>query len=324
MLVNTVLGAVDSADLGQTLMHEHISTADWSLRVASGADYFRPREVADRAVLQFNRAKEQGVSTIVDGTPLNMGRDIELIREVSERTGLNFVASTGFYYLEEPYLAWGSEEKLRRTLTRECEQGIAATGIRPGIMKAACGHDGVTPTMERSLRVVATVAAEQGLPVFVHHEPGPEASERIIDIFEGCGAHPEQLILGHSGDTNDLDHLERMARRGCHLGMDRFGYAIGEYAAPDDLDNRVRTIVELHRRGLGDQLMLSHDLITFVGLSSDWQDFADAPEIPDPDFTFIHARVLPMLGEAGLTEADLVGLMVDNPRRIFEGAAAVG
>ncbi|WP_272818788.1 hypothetical protein [Prescottella equi] len=101
MPVNTVRGPIDRSQLGQTLIHEHIVTADWSMRMAFGENYYEHDVIVERAVAQFLRARESGVRTVVDGTPVNMGRDIGLIREVSERTGLEFVVSSGFYYQEE-------------------------------------------------------------------------------------------------------------------------------------------------------------------------------------------------------------------------------
>ena len=35
-MINTVLGPVSTDALGQTLMHEHITCADWSMRMAFG------------------------------------------------------------------------------------------------------------------------------------------------------------------------------------------------------------------------------------------------------------------------------------------------
>ncbi|MFS3126894.1 phosphotriesterase [Nocardioides sp. Bht2] len=320
MQVATVLGTVDSTDLGQTLMHEHISSADWALRMNLGDRYYRHQEVADRAVAQFRRAREVGVRTVLDGTPPSIGRDVALIREVAERSGVNFIASSGFYFHEETYLRWGNSDGLYELLSSECADGIGSTGIRAGAMKAACADHGVTPTLERGFSVIGRVAAEQGVPVFVHHHPSEGDGQTICDIFEASGASSDQLILGHAGDSNDLDYLEGLLARGCYLGLDRFGYATMPKAS-NGLAERIATLAELCRRGFSSQLLLSHDLATFVGLSLDWQEFADGPEFPDVDFTFIHRTVLPLAQEAGVDADTLRSILADNPRRIFEAAA---
>lgn len=321
MQIQSVLGPIDSRDLGQTLAHEHISTADWALRMNWGGRYYQHQEVADRAVLQFRRAYDCGVRTVVDGTPPSIGRDVALIREVAERTGLNFIASSGFYFHEETYLRWGNLDSLYDVLSRECAVGIGDTDIRAGIMKAACADHGVTETLERAFGLIGRVAAEQQVPVFVHHHPADQNGQEICDIFEAAGARPEQLIIGHAGDTNDLDYLEGLIARGCYLGMDRFGYSTTT-PTTNELAHRIATIVELCRRGHSAQLLLSHDLATFVGLSPDWQTFADGSVIPDVDFTFVHTTVLPALERAGLGSAQLASFLTDNPRRLFESSAA--
>jgi len=80
MMIQGVLGPIDTAELGQTLMHEHITCADWSMRMNFGARFFEFDQVAEIAAGQLGKAKALGVRTVVDGTPVNLGRDIRLIR----------------------------------------------------------------------------------------------------------------------------------------------------------------------------------------------------------------------------------------------------
>lgn len=121
--------------------------------------------------------------------------------------------------------------------------------------------------------------------------------------------------MGHSGDTNDLDYLERMLKRGCYLGMDRFGYC----DVSNSFEDRIRTIVELCRRGHVDRLPLSHDLATHLGVFGSWSDYvAHDPIGSGVDFTFIHREVLPALGAAGLEPGEVLALLERNPRNLFE------
>lgn len=314
MQINGALGPIDSTQLGQALIHEHVTTADWSMRMAYQEHFYEHQVVADRAVHQFGQAKQVGVRTVVDGTPLNMGRDARLIREVAERTGLNFIVSSGFYTQEEAYLTYRSVGEVHELLSHEFEVGIGGTDVRPGMMKAACGDEGVTPVLETAFRAIGRVAVEQKVPIFAHHHAQVANGDQIMDVFESCGVAPAQVVLGHSGDTNDLDYLERMLRRGCYLGMDRFGYC----AVSNSLHDRVRTIVELCDRGYAGQLVLSHDLATYLGVFGTWQDFTSSgPDDAEVDFTFIHREVVPALEAAGLDRSDVMGMLEGNPARLF-------
>jgi len=314
MSVHTVRGPLDTSELGQTLIHEHITTADWSMRMGFGEHFYEHDVILARAVEQFSRAKACGVRTVVDGTPVNMGRDVRLIREVADQTGLNFIVSSGFYYQDEVYLSWRSEDEVYAWLSRECQDGIARTGIRPGIMKAACADNGITPILDMVFRAIGRVAAEQRLPIFCHHHTQVGNGDEIMDAFESRGVAPSQVVLGHSGDTNDLGYLERMLRRGCYLGMDRFGHC----AVSNSLEDRVRTIAELCARGYADRLLLSHDLAVYWGVFGDWEGYKAEDPNADVDFTFIHSQVIPALEAAGLDHVEVLAMLERNTTALFE------
>jgi phosphotriesterase-related protein len=115
------------------------------------------------------------------------------------------------------------------------------------------------------------------------------------------------VVIGHSGDTADLEYLEQLLERGSYLGMDRFGlYGILSF------EERVRTVVELCERGHVERLVLSHDAACY----NDW--------LPEGGVQFgwhhchISQDVLPALRAAGLGDAELTCMLVDNPRRLFE------
>ena len=317
MKINTVTGAVETSELGPTLMHEHISCADWSMRMNFGERFFAFDEMAEIAGAMFSKMnRECGITTVVDGTPVNLGRDVRLIRAVAERTGLRFIASSGFYYQEEPWLMFRPEDEIAELLLGECLNGIDGTNILPGIMKCAVGEAGITPLIRKILIAVARVAAETGLPVFCHHTVSSRNGGEILAIFEKQGVALNRVILGHSGDTDDLSYLEAMLKRGCYIGMDRFGYCDLTLSLP----RRAAAIAALCERGYGQQMLLSHDLVAYGAFAGSWEEFRrENPGKRSPDFTFIHKEVAPALLAAGVTQAEFSRMMEENPRRFFEG-----
>jgi len=312
MFINSVTGPVDTATLGPTLIHEHVGGADWSLRMNGGKRFFDYDAVVSTATAAFLKVKQEcGITTIVDGTPINLGRDVNLIRDVAERTGLTFIVSSGFYYHEEPSLANSSVDDIYDFLVNDCQHGVAETGIMPGIMKAAVGTLGVTPYLRKVLTAIARVSATTGLPVFCHHDVHARSGGDILDIFEYEGVNLKRFILGHSGDTDDLTYLEAMLKRGCYIGMDRFAYCDFMLG----LQPRVDTIAALWRKGYGPQMMLAHDLVAYRGgLTGD-----DTTPRPEPaDLTYIHKTVFPALVKAGVPQEECVRMITDNPRKLFE------
>ena len=91
--INGVLGPIDTGDLGFTLMHEHILIANSAMRQAF-AGWVDVDDVVRFATEEAKAAGSRGVRTIVDLTPINLGRDIHVIREVAERARMQIVAAT--------------------------------------------------------------------------------------------------------------------------------------------------------------------------------------------------------------------------------------
>ena len=129
MMIQGVLGPIDTAELGQTLMHEHITCADWSMRMNFGARFFEFDQVAEIAAGQLGKAKALGVRTVVDGTPVNLGRDIRLIREVArhEKT----LIPEDFEYADLTGLTLEAREKLARIRPRNLGQAGRIPGVSP-------------------------------------------------------------------------------------------------------------------------------------------------------------------------------------------------
>ncbi|MFP5325857.1 MAG: phosphotriesterase-related protein, partial [Acidimicrobiia bacterium] len=133
-----------------------------------------------------------------------------------------------------------------------------------------------------------------------------------VPILQEVGVDMTKVVIGHAGDSDDLDYLMGLADTGAILGMDRFG--IDVYATTD---TRVATIAALAERGYADRMVLSHDASCFI----DW--FAPDPNglrdavLPNWNYEHISNDVLPALRKRGVTDAQINQMLVDNPRRYF-------
>ena len=152
--VETALGPIDVEDIGMCLMHEHIIIADWDMR-SNYDDYVDIESEVPKAVGSLNKAKERGVKTIVDLTPVNLGRDIHSIQAVSKATGVNVICPTGFYWTEEPWMHGWDAEYLSKYMIRDITDGILDTGIKAGIIKCATDHTGVDDFNKKLLQATA-------------------------------------------------------------------------------------------------------------------------------------------------------------------------
>jgi phosphotriesterase-related protein len=316
--LNTARGAVDVADLGVTLMHEHvfIMTTEIMQNYPEGWGDGAKRE-AD-AIARLNELKSRGVDTIVDLTVVGLGRYIPRIARIAAATELNIVVATGIYTFNDvpmyfhylgPGAPLGGPEPMVDMFVRDIEHGIADTGVKAAILKCATDEPGVTPGVERVLRAVAQAHRQTGVPISTHTHA---ATRRGLDqqrIFAEEGVDLGRVVIGHSGDTTDIGYLEELIAAGSYLGMDRFG--VDAFLGFED---RVNTVATMCARGHADRMVLSHDASCYFDALPE----ATLPvALPNWHYLHIHDDVLPALRQRGVTEDQLTTMLVDNPRRIF-------
>ncbi|MBK1783498.1 phosphotriesterase family protein [Prauserella cavernicola] len=320
--VQTVTGEADSTQLGRVLMHEHVFVINHEYEVNYPETWDDEQRTED-AVAKLVALEAAGIDTIVDLTVLGLGRDIRRVRAVADRSPVRIIAATGFYtFTELPnYLKFrgpgrlvGGDDPLADMFVRDITEGIAGTGIRAGILKCATDLPGVTPDVERVLRGVARAHRETGVPISTHTDVSTERGLEQQKIFAEEGVDLTRVIVGHSGDSEDLDYLQSLLDNGSYLGMDRFG--LNNRLA---FDRRVATVAELVRRGYASRLVLSHDASCH---SHNFPPGYKEKHLPDWHFRHISDDVLPALRESGVSERDLDVMLVDNPRTIFSAVPA--
>lgn len=306
--VETAMGPIDVEDIGMCLMHEHIIIADWDMR-ANYDDYVDIEKEVPKAVTSLNKAKERGVKTIVDLTPINLGRDIHSILAVSEATGVNVICPTGFYWTEEPWMHGWDAEYLSKYMIRDITKGILDTGIKAAIIKCATDHTGVDDFNKKLLKASALAHRETGTPISTHTTVANSSARDQVTAFKEFGVDMSRVVIGHLGDSTDIAYLEGILASGCFIGMDRFGL---EAYLPTD--KRVQTVATLCEKGYAGQMVISHDSCSF-------QDFFDGEYIEKfaPNWCYEHVPrdVLPALAEAGVSQADINTMMVANPKKFF-------
>ncbi|MFD3456625.1 phosphotriesterase [Streptomyces sp. NPDC058691] len=303
-------------DLGTVLMHEHVFVLSEEFRQSLPETWDEQERVSD-AVSRLKALAATGVTTIVDPTVIGLGRDVTRVAAVNEQVGLNIIAATGIYTLGDiphffryhgPGTLLGGPEGMTELFVRELTEGIADTGIRAAFLKCAIEEE-LTPGVERVMRAVAQAHLRTGAPITVHTSAAARTGLVAQEILRDEGVDLGAVVIGHSGDTDDLDYLHQLIDNGSYVGMDRFGLDILLPA-----DQRVATVAALAREGLAGRMVLSHDASCHV----DWFPPGVRERIaPDWHHTHLHDNVLPALRQAGVTEEQLTTMLVDNPRRYF-------
>ncbi len=313
--VPTATGSIDTSALGFTLMHEHIFVLSEGVVANFPRLWDRDAQVA-AAIASLQEAKAHGVESIVDLTVLGLGRDVATVREIARAAGVQVIVATGLYtYDAVPhYFASRGPDAMADLFVQDIEQGIQNTDIRAGILKCATDEQGVTEGVEKVLRAVARAHRRTGTPISTHTHAKSEQGLRQQDIFEQEGVDLGRVVIGHSGDSEDIAYLEKLIGRGSYIGMDRFGI---EMLLPTE--KRVATIAKLCERGHADRMVLSHDASCHI----DWFDPALIKAgLPKWNFLHISDDVIPALRAAGVSEEQVRTMTVENPRRYFERQGA--
>ena len=339
MTIETVLGPIDSSQLGTIAPHEHFfidTTFEaqtpnnqealelFNSKVGiNNIDVLRrnPFLVKDNMVLddldtivyEVNRFKKAGGTTIVDLTNIGIKRDLAKIREVSVRTGVNVIAGCGLYTgltIPEEYAKMNADQ-LARWMIDEIKNGDKQTGIKPGVIGEIGTSEIVEPLEETSLRAAAYANLETKLPIYIHTYPWSRASLDAIKILTKEGVKPEQICICHLDVAFDHDYLCKVFETGAYAMFDNFGK---EYYFPKteavfsggpfetDLD-RVRMIIRMIKENRTDRLMLATD----VCLKSLLHSFGGW------SYDHIFTNIMIMMENEGISKEDIDTIIMKNP-----------
>ena len=319
--IETVSGPIDAEKLGPTLIHEHLLTRDEAVHAQwpdAGTTREDPPHAVEpggeyaEAVAAARRAVANGVRSICDPTAMYLGRDVSFMRRVAEETGLQVVACTGIYTYDHlpSFFVSRDADQIADLFVADIERGIQGTEIKAAFIKCAADEPGVTENVEKVHRAAARASLRTGAPIMAHSRPASDTAPRQIEIFREEGVEPSRVQIAHTGDTTDLDYIERLLETGVFIGMDRYGLEL--YLRFED---RNRTVLTLLERGHAERMFLSADSCATL----DWfppgvvEQLIAAGMAKDWHIGIVHERVIPALTEGGMTGEQLETMLVRNP-----------
>ena len=298
----TTLGPKGADELGLILPHEHLFV---DLRTWDQPGYAQA-DAADVLRLmgpEVERAQAAGVTALVECSAIGVGRRADILRFVSEATGLPVVVPTGIY--REPWVpAWAhaaSEDELYHWMLSELTGKVETSGVQAGWIKLSAGDDGLTECETKILRAAARAGAATDAVIGSHTIRGRVVADQL-DVLEAAGYTPGRFIWIHAQVEPDFELNLALARRGAWIEYD----AIGTPDVDDLIFDRVRRMLDA---GLGGQVLLSHD--------RGWYDPAQRGGGTPRPFTPLSEHFLPRLRAAGVGEATLAQLTHHNPFRAF-------
>lgn len=324
MMVQTVTGPIPVERLGRTLMHEHLFVAfpgAWFDPLAK----FDRAELIDEAVRRLVQLRtEHGVRTFVDPCPIELGRDVTIMKEISEKSSLHIVCTTGFYNEERglPYY-WRvrTVDEVADLYIREITHGIGDTGVKAGAIKVSTSAPIVTEQEKKFLAAACIAEKATGVPIITHTTDGCAGPEQQ-QLFAAGGVAAHRCLIGHCCANPDHAYHRRVVDGGSYIGFDQIGM---DYYQRDDV--RADSLAKLVNAGFRAQVIMSMDRTCgWLGKSArplTAEQIAKIERLKSQGlhqaYTYMFTDFIPMLHARGVNQADIASILEDNPRRFFAG-----
>jgi phosphotriesterase-related protein len=302
--VQTVLGPVAPGDLGFTLPHEHTKCSLWWIE--NRWDYWELIGDEPRMNEELAAYKALGGGTLVDVTPIGIGRDLARLARLSQATGLHIVAGAGWYrqayYPAEARIDRRSIDDLADEIVQEFIDGP----VRPGIIgEIGTDKPWVTAQEERVFRAAARAALRTGASVTTHAVQSDVGLAQLT-ILEDEGLDPARIVIGHCDSHPRIEHWREIVRRGAHVEADFLGMSFTPLERAGE-PKVVELISTLLNEGFEKQILLSQDVCHDSQLAS----------YGGNGYTYLQKSFLPRLVAAGVNAATIKTITVENPARLL-------
>lgn len=300
----TVIGPVNVSQLGLTLSHEHILVDFIGADKVNKKRYDRD-EVFKTALPFLNDVKKNGCNTFIDCTPPYIGRDVQLLKNLSDETGLNIITPTGYYgAAQEKYVPkhayTETAEQLSARWIKEWKEGIEGTGIKPGFIKTGVDRAPLSDVLRKLIDAAALTHLATGLSIGVHTGDGTAAEEQL-EILASRKVSPAARIWIHAQNEKDHAFHIRAAQRGSWLSFDGI--------RKESVAENVKSFQVMKKEGLLDFVLASQD--------SGWYNVGDPGGGNFNHYNDIFTDFIPALKENGFTKKEIDTIFITNPAKAF-------
>lgn len=303
-VIMTVRGPVSPDAMGKSLIHEHI------LVDFIGAEKISSKRWNHDAVMQkllplLIELKRAGYDTFIDCTPNYLGRDVSLLKKISERCSMNIITNTGYYGGSDnkflpPHAFRETADELAARWISEFENGIDSTAIRPGFIKISVNNSSLSEISTKLIRAAAITHKHTGLTIASHTGPALPAFEQL-EILKENDVRPEAFVWVHAQGESDRSYYRGAAKKGCWVSLDG--------VSTERLNEYTGHLIFMKEENCLDRTLISHD--------AGWYDPEQKEGGRIRGYTTIQKHLIPALRDHGFTDEELKQLLIINPKNAF-------
>ncbi len=299
--INTIHGTINSHELGLTLTHEHIMS-NYGKEISETSSY-DSLKLFNQVIPYLKKLKALGVHSIFDCTTEHFGRRVDLLKIISDSTGIHIITNTGFYGAANdryiPKFAYSaSAQSISEIWVDEFENGINGTKIKPGFIKLAFDNDMVLSNIDKKLFEAGILThLKTGLTLAVHTRENIEAVKLQMKLLNKYNVHPSAWIWTHANKVEDNNILIDLANKGAWISLDGV--------------KESNTSEYVERIKLFKQMNLLHKIL----LSHDGNGFPKGGDVRK--FDAIFKNLIPELLKNGFTMDEINQVMIKNPKNAF-------
>ncbi len=303
--VITVNGEIPAGAMGKTLHHEHL-LVDFIGADSTGYNRWNKDSVVNKVLPYLIEIKKLGYKTLVECTPAYLGRDPQLMKMLSEESGLQLITNTGYYSAVEskylpPHALRETAEEIAERWIDEARNGIEGTGVFPGFIKISVENKPLEQIHRKIAGAAAITHKATGLVIMSHTGTATPAFQQL-EILKNYGVHPSAFIWTHAQNETDFEKHAEAAMRGAWIAFDGF--------SADQIDRYVDFAIYMKKQGLLNRILFSHD--------GGWYRPGEPNGGNFRGFTEIEELLIPELRKKGVSQQDILQLFVMNPKDAFQ------
>ncbi|NQT59150.1 MAG: hypothetical protein HQ557_09230 [Bacteroidetes bacterium] len=308
----TVTGEIPRNQLGVTTAHEHLY-CNISVHSEKEDNILHNTSLIVRELEYFCAV---GGQSIVELTPVDIGREPAKLKIISEQSGVHIISGIAFYD-QNIYPEWvrrASVDEIADYFVREIDEGT--DGVRAGLIGELGSHNEPEPNASgyklheletRMFQAAAEAQRRTGVAISTHASLG-RAGHAQLDVLEKAGADIGRVVIGHCDAhwhqdiEKDLAYYLPILKRGAYCGFDMIGWS--EIMPENIRAERIAALIEL---GYEKQLVFGTDTCRLSHFHENGGRGLDA----------LWISFLPLLTQFGVTDSQIQTILVDNVQSLI-------